>query len=178
MRIFDQDKKKDELLKMFAAYNPTVHTGEEDGWDWLFDDNEFAIEIINPKGKIQTDNICIAFEDSVDYEFTFYFSGWHHYYKMNESEYSIFLEQIKEILDNKICILAAYQPSKSRRKIEDDNVLYILSAKQFTRDSDKNEIFNVFKDFKSEYPKICKIEVSYWDSDLSFIVEKKIKCNT
>ena len=26
--------------------NPVVHIGEEDGWNWLFDEEEFAIEMI------------------------------------------------------------------------------------------------------------------------------------
>ena len=102
------EEKKAELLELVSAYNPVVHTGEEDGWDWLFDDDEFAIEIKNPSGEADEQNLCIAFEDSVNNEFTLYFAGWHKYFKMNEGEYADFLSLLKAILENKMYVLTAY----------------------------------------------------------------------
>ncbi len=134
------EEKKAELLALLAPYNPVVHTGDEDGWDWLFDDSEFAIEIKNPCSDSEEDNICIAFEDSVDYEFTLYFAGWHKYFKMIEGDYAEFLKLLKSILENKVCVLNAYDNDSEY----DTVVTKLLPANQ------------------------SKVKVSYWDSNRSF----------
>ncbi len=102
------EEKKQELLSMLAPYNPVVYTGEEDGWKWLFDEEEFAIEIKNPNVESEEIKLCIAFEDSVDGEFTLYFGGWHEYYRLINCDYERFLNRLKSILNNEVYILTAY----------------------------------------------------------------------
>ena len=104
----DPEEKKQELLSMLAPYNPVVHEGDEDGWDWLWNDGEFAIEIKNPSAETEETSICIAFEDSVDNWFTLYFDDWHETFKMINREYEIFLGRLKSILNNEVYILTAY----------------------------------------------------------------------
>ena len=89
--LIDVEEKKKELLSMLAPYNPIVHVndGNDNDGDWcfLFDEEEFAIEIKNPKAKTKETRLFIVFDDSVNNEFTLYFAGWHKYYRMINYEY-------------------------------------------------------------------------------------------
>ena len=136
----DPEEKKEELLALLAPYNPVVHTGEEDGWDWFFDNGEFAIEIKNPCSDSEKDNICITFDDPVGYAFSLYFAGWHTYFKMIENDYAEFLKLLKSILENKVCVLKAYDKDSEIDAV----VTELLPANQ------------------------SKVKVSYWDSNRSF----------
>ncbi|MBP5175163.1 MAG: hypothetical protein ILP07_04520 [Treponema sp.] len=113
----NQEAKKEELLALLAPYNPVVHTGEEENYDWLFDEEEFAIEIKNPSSVSPGEDICIAFEDSVNSEFTLYFAGWHEYFKMNEGDYARFLDVLKSILENKVYLLEVFDKKRGLEPI-------------------------------------------------------------
>lgn len=136
----DPEEKKEELLALLAPYNPVVHTGDEDGWDCFFDNGEFAIEIKNPCSDSEKDNICITFDDPVGYAFSLYFAGWHTYFKMIENDYAEFLKLLKSILENKVCVLKAYDKDSEIDAV----VTELLPANQ------------------------SKVKVSYWDSNRSF----------
>lgn len=138
------EKKKAELLSLLAPYNPVVHTGEEDGRDWLFDDEEFAIEIKNPAAESEKTSLCIAFEDSVDREFTLYFAGWHEYFKMTEGDYERFLGVLKSILENKVYVLRAFKESNDIGSA----VTELLSADE------------------------SRVKITYWDNTKSFDIHK------
>jgi|GEM_PF-5930898 hypothetical protein len=139
------EKKKAELLSLLAPYNPVVHTGEEDGWDWLFDDGEFAIEIKNPVAESEETSLCIAFEDSVDKQFTLYFAGWHEYFKMTEGDYERFLGVLKSILENKVYVLTACDKAHEGNAV----VSELLKADKTT------------------------VKISYWDCVKSFPMNGK-----
>ena len=106
------EEKKEELLSLLAPYNPIVHVndGNEDEGDWcfLFDEEEFAIEIKNPNAEAGETRLFIVFEDSVNNEFTLYFAGWHKYYRMINSDYDDFLKTLNDILENRVYVLTAY----------------------------------------------------------------------
>ena len=136
----DPEEKKEELLALLAPYNPVVHTGDEDGWDCFFDNGEFAIEIKNPCSDSEKDNICITFDDPVGYAFSLYFAGWHTYFKMIENDYAEFLKLLKSILENKVCVLKAYNKDSEFDAV----VTELLPANQ------------------------SKVKVSYWAADRSF----------
>lgn len=108
----DVEEKKKELLSMLAPYNPIVHVndGNDDDGDWcfLFDEEEFAIEIKNPKAKTKETRLFIVFDDSVNNEFTLYFAGWHKYYRMINYEYDEFLNTLHDILEDKVYVLTVY----------------------------------------------------------------------
>lgn len=139
------EKKKAELLSLLAPYNPVVHTGEEDGWGWLFDDEEFAIEIKNSVAESEETSLCIAFEDSVDREFTLYFAGWHEYFKMTEGDYERFLGVLKSILENKVYVLTACDKAHEGNAV----VSELLKADKTT------------------------VKISYWDCVKSFPMNGK-----
>lgn len=120
-RLTHTDKKKAELLSLLAPYNPVVHTGEEDDRDWLFDDEEFAIEIKNPAVDSYETSLCIAFADK---GFTIYFAEWHEYFRMTEGDYERFLGILKSILENKLYVLRAFKESNDI----DSAVTELLSA--------------------------------------------------
>ena len=101
----DPEEKKEELLALLAPYNPVVHTGEEDDWDWFWDEGDYAIEIKSPCSDSEEDSLCIAYEDS---GFTLRFAGWDRYFKMIEIEYAELLKLIKSILENKVYVLKAF----------------------------------------------------------------------
>ena len=132
----DPEAKKAELLALLASYNPVVYTDDETFWNCLLDEYKFAIEVSNSSDS-RGNSICITFSD---YEFTLTFAGWYKYFKMREGSYAEFLELLKSILENKVCVLNAYDNDSEY----DTVVTKMLPANQ------------------------SKVKVSYWAADRSF----------
>ena len=164
----DPFEKREELLKLFASYNPIV-----DHYHWVdtFDDYygyEFIIK--KPKPKNAYDYIAIDFVDE-DKKISLCFEGWGQTFDMIGREYNICLEKLKNLLENKACILVAMK--------QKEECAWVFSEKQFTKASGKMSILDEFalryQDLQKEYPcfhfsEISQINVVYWDSTRSFTI--------
>lgn len=176
---FTFEEKKNELLTMFASYNPVIHSCKVPD---LFDDYD-AVEFLikNSSGKGEADGIAIDFEDN---RFTICFAGWGQDFVLLEHNYNICLDMLKKLLENKACVLVAIKQKRSNSlhlKKCYEECAWIFSEKQFTKASDKMSIFNELAARHEElakkfpcyhYSEICKIKVCYWDSKRSFEILK------
>ena len=101
--------KKAEILKILEPYNPVVHTWNEPEYDEWLDDDEFLIEVSNPQLK-ETLSINL-----MDWQITLFWGEWHQHFDSTNYGYEVFLDRLKGLLENRYCILIAYQPRKMRK---------------------------------------------------------------
>ena len=85
--------KKEELMALLSAYNPEVHTNNDDGFDELEDDDYSII--------IKCDGDEYLYVDYVDGEFTLGFGGWHTHYNPYRKDYEDCLRTLNGILENR-----------------------------------------------------------------------------
>lgn len=161
--------KKTEILKIFEPYNPVAHTCDEpDYGEWL-DENEFFIEVPN-KNSYEPLTITLS-----DRQITLFWEDWHQHFDSTNYGYEVFLDRLKGILENRYCILKAFQSrklQKNQKKQTYKEVAWFISTKTYTKDSDKKKIFKEFDVMKKDFPNICRIKVVYWDAERSFSVKE------
>lgn len=168
-------EKLKEIKKLYSKYNPVIHNTEEEIKYFFLCVNDFAIELKNPYTNKKEDSIDIWFEDTLDNNFSLDFLDWNKLYPCDENAYKDFLIDLNNLLENKMCILTAYEPrkmQKNQKRITYNKVLSICSNIQFSPDSVIEEIFKEFDSYKNKYPNIKKIKIFYWDLSLSFEVKK------
>lgn len=146
----------DMLMEALKPFNPSLHTGAEDDFDWLEDSEEKCIVIPNPDG----DNIEIALQAN----WTLYFRGWHGHYWSYLSGYEELLKDINDIIANKVAVFSITENDKPK------------GGGMMWRDEDTSE--KVRERLKSQFTTnldkaSCRVKVyvRYWDKSLNHFYE-------
>lgn len=90
--------KENEILSLFKDYSPKSFCKEDEGFDWLEEEDSKCILFINP---FCDNDIEINIGDRG--EFTLFFGNNHEHYCAYQDDYENLLEQIKRILINELC---------------------------------------------------------------------------
>ena len=99
MEINPIDKATD-LLSTLKEYSPTIRRKSDKGYEWLEEDTDICIEVLNPNSDNPDDGLTIICED--DGEFTLCF-GTHVHYSPCDDEYNQMYQMAIDILNNKVC---------------------------------------------------------------------------
>ena len=99
MEINPIDKATD-LLATLKEYSPTIRRKADKGYEWLEEETDVCIEILNLDSDNPDDGLTIICED--DGEFTLCF-GAHVHYSPCEDEYNQMCQMALDILSNKVC---------------------------------------------------------------------------
>ena len=94
----DPLEKESEILSLFKEYNPKSFGKNNDGFDWIEEEDSRCVVFFNP---YYDNNLEINIEDMG--EFTVYFGNNHIHYLAYQDDYERMLDLIKEILSNDIC---------------------------------------------------------------------------
>ncbi len=93
----DPTTRVDALMHVFAEYKPVLKRKNDDGYDWLEDDECVCIIIPNPLSEALDIKIELAAE------FTLYFGGSHCHYWSYESGYEDLIEGVHSIVRGELC---------------------------------------------------------------------------
>ena len=97
---FNPVEKVNELIDTLKKFNPTIRKKTDEGYEWLEEDTDVCIEILNPDSYNPDDGLTIICED--DGEFTLCFGAHYHYWGCDE-EYNQMCQDALDILKNKMC---------------------------------------------------------------------------
>ena len=92
--------KAEELLYLFREYNPIIKRKSDKEYEWLEEETDLCIVLINPDRNSQLSTLEILCED--DGEFTLSCGVHAHYYPYDE-EYKRMCETVLNILENRCC---------------------------------------------------------------------------
>lgn len=92
--------KKHEIMELFKGYTFEEHNNKEEKYRYLANTDEVII-IKNPNNN---NEIGLEMSD----EFTLYFANWHGHYDPYEEDYNQMIQMISDILNGKLCTMAAY----------------------------------------------------------------------
>ena len=92
--------KATELLITLKEYSPTIRRRSDKGYEWLEEETDVCIEILNLDSDNPDDGLTIICED--DGEFTLCF-GTHVHYSPCEDEYNKLCQMALDILNNEVC---------------------------------------------------------------------------
>ena len=90
--------KIDEIITKFSAYNPTVFSKQDKGYDWLEEEYAKCIVFVNPH---YNRNIEIDIGDRD--EFTLYFADNHNHYANYQYDYELMIDSLAKLLTNVTC---------------------------------------------------------------------------
>ena len=90
--------KIDEMMSMFKDFSPKLFSKNDEGYDWIEEDDSKCIVFLNPFCE---DNLEINVGDMG--EFTLYFGSSHAHYSSYQSDYEELISRIKSILNNEVC---------------------------------------------------------------------------
>ena len=99
MEINPIDKAHD-LMEKLKNYDPSIRTKSDKGYEWLEEETDICIEVLNPDPNASVKDMIIHCED--DGEFTLYFGVHSHFYPY-EHEYESMCELALGILNNEYC---------------------------------------------------------------------------
>lgn len=91
-------EKLNELAEKYHHLKPSIHTHDEDGYDWL-DDDEYSRCLVIPNPNPNGQDIEVA----SNYELTLYFAGSHAHFTADEEGYEDLCETIDAILTCREC---------------------------------------------------------------------------
>jgi hypothetical protein len=97
---FNPIDKATNLLSALKEYNPSIRRKSDKGYDWLEEETDICIEVLNPDSDNPDDGLTIICED--DGEFTLCF-GAHVHYSPCDDEYNQMCQTALDILNNKVC---------------------------------------------------------------------------
>ena len=83
-----------ELLQILGGLQTTIHTGEEEGYEYLEGDG-VCIEADNPAGQ---EALFLDLEEG----FTVTAGEWEAYYEADEEDWALLLDDLKKLLENKM----------------------------------------------------------------------------
>lgn len=152
---FDCTKKLPQLMEMFANFSPSIHTQEEEGYDWLESDDDWSRCLLIPSPCSNERGI----EIETRFEFILYFAGAHSHYEEDEEGYEELKRDIEEIISGKKCAFScSYEgwgwcngfttlpASKEKVKdfLRDDNEYYIRMLAEYTeKDIKKDGVYTI-----------------------------------
>ena len=90
--------KIDEMMSMFKDFSPKLFSKNDEGYDWIEEDDSKCIVFLNPFCE---DNLEINVGDMG--EFTLYFGSSHAHYSPYQLDYEELISTIKSILNNEVC---------------------------------------------------------------------------
>lgn len=158
--------KVDELLEMLQQFNPTVKRITDRGYEWMEEETDICIEILNPNSDNPDDGLLIICEDNG--EFTLGFGDMHEHYNACSNEYKEMCKTTLDILNNKLCSVVF---------LLGDEKTWIASS-YITVDEISNPLSAVFGcSWQKEYfaDKIksgdCEAHCHFWDSSLNEIIK-------
>ena len=97
---FNPIDKAEELLYLLREYNPIIKRKSDEEYEWLEEETDLCIVLINPDRNSQLSTLEILCED--DGEFTLSCGAHAHYYPYDE-EYKRMCEIVLNILENRCC---------------------------------------------------------------------------
>ena len=152
---------KEEIIKKFKMYNPTIHTNKEKEYNWLNPDEACVIEIKNTNGE----NLFIALED----EITISHGTWHdHYYYEDRYDYESAMTKVSNIINNLDCTLTIFSNGKCFGSGSE------LSKNKYTKKEAIEFIKNLFngkayEEFTKTFKKYgANIKINYWDKTKNY----------
>lgn len=89
-----------ELLQNLRNLQTTIHTGEEEGYEYL-EGGSVCIEADNPSGG---DPLFIDLEDG----FTVTLGEWEAYYEADEEDWKLLTEELNRLLQNEMYTVVVY----------------------------------------------------------------------
>ena len=93
-------EKVADLLATLKEYKPRIRRKADKGYEWLEEETDVCIEVLNPDSDKPDDGLTIICED--DGEFTLCF-GTHVHYSPCEDEYNTMCQMVIDILNNQVC---------------------------------------------------------------------------
>ena len=93
-------EKVADLLATLKEYKPRIRRKADKGYEWLEEETDVCIEVLNPDSDKPDDGLTIICED--DGEFTLCF-GTHVHYTPCEDEYNKMCQMALDILNNEVC---------------------------------------------------------------------------
>ena len=97
---FNPIEKATDLLTTLKEYSPTIRRKSDKGYEWLEEETDVCIEVLNLDSDNPDDGLAIICED--DGEFTLCF-GTHVHYSPCEDEYIKMCQMALDILNNEVC---------------------------------------------------------------------------
>jgi len=97
---FNPIDKATDLISALKEYAPSIRRKSDKGYDWLEEETDICIEVLNPDSDNPDDGLTIICED--DGEFTLCF-GTHVHYSPCEDKYNIMCQMALDILNNQVC---------------------------------------------------------------------------
>lgn len=96
---FEASDYLSELMRKFEYLSPSIHSREEEGYDWLESDDDWSrcLLIPNPNSGGQ------SIEIETCGEFVLYFAGSHAHYFGEKEGYEELIEDISNIIEGKMC---------------------------------------------------------------------------
>ncbi len=96
---FKAVEKLPELVEEFKQFNPSIHSHDGEGYDWLETDEDCCRCLLIPNPNTDDDDIEIETRG----EFILYFAGSHAHYENDETGYKSLLEDISDIIIGNTC---------------------------------------------------------------------------
>ena len=97
---FNPIDKASDLISALKEYAPSIRRKSDKGYEWLEEETDVCIEVLNPDSDKPDDGLTIICED--DGEFTLCF-GTHVHYSPCEDEYIKMCQMALDILNNEVC---------------------------------------------------------------------------
>ena len=94
----DPLEKESEILSLFKEYDPKSYGKNDEGFDWIEEEDSRCVVISNPYSD---NDLEINIGDMN--EFTVYFGDAHDHFWAYQEEYEYMLDMIKKILLNEVC---------------------------------------------------------------------------
>lgn len=85
-------------MEKFASYNPSIHSQDEEGYNWLESDEEWSRCLLIPNPNGDRDNI----EVETCGEFVLYFGGSHAHYNNDAEGYEDLRKDFTEIANGRM----------------------------------------------------------------------------
>lgn len=89
-----------ELLQVLSSLQTTIHTGEEEGYEYL-EGNGVCIEADNPSGG---EPLFVDLEDG----FTVTLGEWEAFYEAEEEDWVLLLQELEKLLGNAMYTVVVY----------------------------------------------------------------------
>lgn len=162
---FEGSDKLPELMDKFAEFSPSIHSRDEEDYDWLESDEDWSRCLLIPNPNLGGQDIEVETRG----EFILYFAGSHVHYENDNDAYQALQEDISDIIKGKTCAyscmyddwawsrgMTSVQPSEEGVKefLRDDDEYFIRMLAEYTE-----------KDLREDG--ILTIELRYFDSRLN-----------
>lgn len=154
--------KKDDICKLLDRYGVEyeIHNDPSDGDYNYLQEGSLCITVINTTSEYP---LYIDLEDMGEFTLTYY--RWHCHYTPEECSYDEMITDLKNILNNNICLMIIY--SKARWLSSS------LSQTDAGRDHDyKTDLKRLPAEFRKEIKKTKgKMELVYWDTSKNITID-------